>query len=131
MNIGFEAKRVFHNHSGLGNYARTLVSTLANHAPQHTYRLYNPSDGKIIFNPQKVNLIEVRPAIKHKLFSHLWRQKLVSIQAAREGVEVFHGLSQELPANLRRNGIKSVVSIHDLIFIIALDQISTSKYNKV
>ena len=35
----------------------------------------------------------------------------------RDGVDVFHGLSGELPAGLRRAGIRAVVTIHDLIFL--------------
>jgi glycosyltransferase involved in cell wall biosynthesis len=35
----------------------------------------------------------------------------------RDGVEVFHGLSGELPVGLRKAGIRSVVTIHDLIFM--------------
>jgi glycosyltransferase involved in cell wall biosynthesis len=32
-------------------------------------------------------------------------------------ITLFHGLSGELPSGLRTNGIKSIVTIHDLIFI--------------
>ena len=35
----------------------------------------------------------------------------------RDGVDVYHGLSGELPAGLRRAGIRAVVTIHDLIFL--------------
>lgn len=34
----------------------------------------------------------------------------------RNGIEIYHGLSNELPMNIKGNGIKSVVTIHDLIF---------------
>jgi glycosyltransferase involved in cell wall biosynthesis len=32
-------------------------------------------------------------------------------------IDIFHGLSNELPRNIKRRGIKSVVTIHDLIFL--------------
>jgi glycosyltransferase involved in cell wall biosynthesis len=38
-------------------------------------------------------------------------------QLKKDGVEVFHGLSHELPIGLTKAGIKSVVSMHDLIFM--------------
>jgi glycosyltransferase involved in cell wall biosynthesis len=38
-------------------------------------------------------------------------------QIQRDGVQVFHGLSGELPMGIRKRGIKTVVTIHDLIFM--------------
>ena len=40
MNFGFEAKRVFHNKTGLGNYSRDLVRVLAANFPENKYFLY-------------------------------------------------------------------------------------------
>ena len=34
MKIGFDAKRLFNNRSGLGNYSRTLVGQLVRNHPQ-------------------------------------------------------------------------------------------------
>jgi glycosyltransferase involved in cell wall biosynthesis len=34
----------------------------------------------------------------------------------RDGIDLYHGLSHELPRGLKRAGIRSVVTIHDLIF---------------
>jgi glycosyltransferase involved in cell wall biosynthesis len=34
-----------------------------------------------------------------------------------DGVQLYHGLSGELPVGIRRSGIRSVVTIHDLIFL--------------
>lgn len=44
----------------------------------------------------------------------LWRSVGVSKEVKRDGVEVFHGLSHELPYGLPK-GVKSVVTMHDLI----------------
>ena len=35
----------------------------------------------------------------------------------RDGVQLYHGLSGELPRGLKKSGIKGVVTIHDLIFL--------------
>jgi glycosyltransferase involved in cell wall biosynthesis len=35
----------------------------------------------------------------------------------KEKIQLFHGLSNELPVNLNKSGIRSVVTIHDLIFL--------------
>jgi glycosyltransferase involved in cell wall biosynthesis len=34
----------------------------------------------------------------------------------RDGIAIYHGLSQELPIGIRQSGIRSVVTIHDLIY---------------
>jgi len=35
----------------------------------------------------------------------------------KDGIELFHGLSNELPSGIHRSGIRSVITIHDLIFM--------------
>ncbi len=117
MKIGYEAKRVFHNASGLGNYARNLLRALATAYPHNQYYLYNPSKGEIPFGDKLQSVSEVLPKRNGSLYSKLWRQSLVSNDAQKNGVQVFHGLAQELPTGLKKHGIKSVLTVHDLIFM--------------
>jgi len=42
MNIGFDAKRAYHNTTGLGYYSRTLIDLLSKQYPEHFYYLFNP-----------------------------------------------------------------------------------------
>jgi hypothetical protein len=42
MRIGFDAKRAFHNATGLGNYSRALMHDLAFYYPENTYVAFNP-----------------------------------------------------------------------------------------
>jgi len=42
MKIGFDAKRAYHNFSGLGNYSRDIIKHLINQFPEHEYFLYSP-----------------------------------------------------------------------------------------
>lgn len=116
MIVGFDAKRIYHNRSGLGNYGRNLVRSLEQHAPELQMRLYNPWPGSIEF-PNSANYIEILPKTKAKWYAQLWRRRFVSKKAKADGVELFHGLSAELPQGLARHGIRSIVSIHDLIFL--------------
>ena len=47
MIIGFDAKRIVRNTTGLGSYSRTLVNDLADIVPQGTeMRLYAPDKGR-------------------------------------------------------------------------------------
>ncbi len=117
MNIGFEAKRIFHNSSGLGNYGRNLLRALAQHFPQHQYQLFNPKKGVYTFGNEWSHVSEVLPPYTNALYAQWWRQNLVSQHAKKKQVNIFHGLSAELPKGLDKAGIPSVVTIHDLIFL--------------
>ncbi len=115
MRIAYDAKRIFHNRSGLGNYGRNLIEALNEYFPRNEFLLYNPWPGKINFEQAKAQ--EIRPGIQNKLYAQLWRRSLVSKQAKRDQVDIFHGLSGELPKGLGKRGIASVLTVHDLIFI--------------
>lgn len=116
MIIGYEAKRIFHNRSGLGNYGRNLIRGLHRFYPDLELRLYNPWPGSISIETSS-KVVECLPGQSSKLYAQLWRRRFVSEQAKKEGVQIFHGLSAELPLGLRKRGIRSIVSIHDLIFL--------------
>lgn len=119
MKIGFDAKRIFHNRTGLGNYSRDLVRILESSFPQNDFFLYNPMQGKENFFvlPSK-NVKEVRPykAI-FRFFYNLWRQLFIIEDLKKDKIQIFHGLTGEIPYGLKKAGIRSVVTIHDLIFM--------------
>jgi len=116
MKIGYEAKRIYHNASGLGNFGRNLIRSLAQEAPQHHYYLYNYKPGRINFEAG-ASVQEKRPKSANGLLANIWRQRLVSGRAQKDGVEIFHGLAQELPYGLAKKKIKAIVTVHDLIFL--------------
>lgn len=118
MKIGYEAKRAFQNFTGLGNYARSLIEILAYHYPKNKYFLYAP---KAVKNSRTASLFSFSNVIIRtapvKLLKSYWRSKGVVKDLIKDKVEVYHGLSAELPSGLKSNGIKAVVTIHDLIFL--------------
>jgi glycosyltransferase involved in cell wall biosynthesis len=119
MNIGFEAKRVFHNKTGLGNYSRDLIRLLSQFYPENKYYLYNPKSAKqSLFITNDVTVFEKKPSSSfYTKFYNLWRQKGVVKDLSNDKIDIFHGLSGEIPRGLRAKKIKSVVTIHDLIFL--------------
>lgn len=119
MKIGFEAKRIFHNKTGLGNYSRDLVRILAHYFPENQYYLYNPKESnESLFEAKNDNISEKLPSKSiYKKFRNFWRQKAIVKDLVKDKVELFHGLSGELPVGLKKHNIKSVVTIHDLIFL--------------
>ena len=113
------SKRVFHNKTGLGNYSRDLVRILANFYPENQYLLYNPKKNKeVLFHNTSENVVEKLPSTPfYKKFYNLWRQKGILSDLVKDKVEIFHGLSGEIPNGLKQKNIKSIVTIHDLIFM--------------
>jgi len=115
MNIGFDAKRAFHNGTGLGHYSRTLIRSLSEYYPEHQYYLFNPNPSAD-FELKGNNLHEVLPTgFLNRSFSSAWRSSWVKKDMKRLGIDIYHGLSHEIPLGIRKTGIRSVVTIHDLI----------------
>ncbi|NND35180.1 MAG: glycosyltransferase family 4 protein [Saprospiraceae bacterium] len=112
MKIGFDAKRLFHNDTGLGVYSRLLVHGLKENHPEEEYILFAKSPARSKYYPAFKDFRIVsnsRP---------LWRTSGICRDINREHCDVFHGLSHELPVGIQRLQTKSIVTIHDVIFKI-------------
>lgn len=122
MIIGLDAKRLVRNATGLGNYSRTLVSDLAALSGEPLdLHLYAPDAGREDLRqsvPEGQRLhYAYPPGHPSAIGKALWRSRGIVRQLQADGVQLFHGLSGELPLGLRQSGIKGVVTIHDLIFL--------------
>ncbi len=133
MNIGFDAKRAYHNNTGLGYYSRTLINLLADRYPEHAWYLFNPKPSKRY--QFRGSIHEILPQGAMKMFPSVWRSSRVTADLRRLGIDLYHGLSHEIPVGIRKSGTRSVVTIHDLIHerfpeqYKAIDRrIYTSKY---
>lgn len=124
ITVGFDAKRIVRNGTGLGSYGRTLVNDLAAFS-EFDLRLYAPDRGRDNLRqqvPERQNLHYVYPLSSllsplSSLYKSYWRSRGIVSQLQTDGVQLFHGLSGELPVGIRKSGIKTVVTIHDLIFM--------------
>jgi glycosyltransferase involved in cell wall biosynthesis len=110
MKIGFDAKRAFNNKTGLGNYSRFVIESLEKYCIENQYVVYTPKQNHSLFRHPNTK------TPKHAFHSY-WRSVGIVNDLKRDAVELFHGLSNELPMGLRKASIRSVVTIHDLIFI--------------
>lgn len=117
MKIAFDAKRAYQNNTGLGHYSRTLISSLAAFYPRHHYYLCAPKLTQKFDTSAYPNVSNITPgsSIAKKLTS-AWRSKWVKKDLVKNGIEIYHGLSHEIPVGIGKTNIKSVVTIHDLIF---------------
>jgi glycosyltransferase involved in cell wall biosynthesis len=117
MNIGFDAKRVFHNATGLGNYSRDVLRILHRLRPEHAYFAYTPRPGRMPFELDG-GRFEVRGprGPLGRVLPALWRTRGIVGDLRADGIRLFHGLSNELPLGIERSGVAGVVTVHDLIF---------------
>lgn len=114
MVIAFDAKRLFTNFTGLGNYSRTLVKNLQKYYPQHEYHLFTP---KITETEETRFFLDTNKFTIHSSSEPLWRTYKMSFVINKLNPDIFHGLSHEIPLGLKNN-IKKVVTFHDLIYEI-------------
>ncbi len=115
MNIGFDAKRAYHNGTGLGHYSRSLLESLSLYHPEHQYYLFNPKPSNI-FEVKGPHIHQVLPqGFLNKTFSSVWRSSWVKKDLQHLKIGIYHGLSHEVPLGIQQTGVKSVVTIHDLI----------------
>ena len=115
LKIGFDAKRYFLNKTGLGNYARTLINGLSEHT-QLSLHLYSPQIDESIDVPSGVSIHQPN-RIFSKLFKKHWRNQGIVSDLEKDGIAIYHGLSNEIPIGIEKTSIKSIVTIHDLIFL--------------
>ncbi len=118
ISIGFDAKRAFFNYSGLGNYSRTLLFALSEEYSDNSYYLFTPTTKNrvIVDNEKQFNIVEPKRAV-NRMFPQIWRFKYMNRDIRQQNLQIFHGLSQELPIGIEKTGVRSVVTVHDLIFL--------------
>lgn len=121
MKIGFDGKRATHNFRGLGNYSRGIIEGLYTFAPENELFLYTPP-----FNdPRAINWTNHHPKLKIKTPRNLiskkipsfWRSFLLEREIKRDEIDLYHGLSHEIPRVSSKRKYKVAVTIHDLIYL--------------
>lgn len=118
MRIGFEAKRIFHNNTGLGNYGRDIVRILTEQKTTEHFYLFNTKKSKFEkeVHLQKATIIYPKGWF-WRTFPSLWRLMGQWKQAESLQLDCYHGLSGEIPLQFKKNRIPKIVTIHDLIFL--------------
>ena len=117
MRIGFDAKRAFNNYSGLGNYSRYIISNICRFYPEDECFLYTPliADAELFNEPE--GCIIGHPNGMWRRAGSFWRSFRLTHRLNMDAIELYHGLSNELPYGIHKSKIRSVITIHDLIFM--------------
>ena len=122
MTIGYDAKSIVGDVAGIGNYARTLVNDIEKVVkPTTMLYLYAPDRGnsalrRQITENQHMQYIYLK-GYNGAIARCMWHMKGIVKDLVRDGVNIYHGLSGELPMGIKEAGIKTVVTIHDLVFM--------------
>lgn len=121
VKIGFDAKRFFKNFTGLGNYSRFVIRALSEHAPENNYILFTTKlkthpELSAILSYENIKIVTPPAAYRFLGATSIWRTWGISKSTHAKDLNVYHGLSQELPVNLPAT-VKKFVTVHDLIFI--------------
>jgi glycosyltransferase involved in cell wall biosynthesis len=115
LKIGFDAKRLFNNATGLGGYSRSIVKGMMERFPDNEYSLFTPGLKNTVetsfFHGERFTV--VTPS---GIPGALWRTFRLKSAIEKRGLDLYHGLSNELPAGMGESQVCGVVTIHDLIF---------------
>lgn len=118
--VGMDGKRAVENSTGLGNYSRYAVNILSLAYPSTTFALYAPRDLdnerlRPLLTRENVLLSTPALMLNNGIGRALWRSVDMPVTLRNDGVDVYHGLSNELPLTIK--GVcPTVVTIHDVIW---------------
>ena len=121
LRVGFDAVRALRNSTGLGNYARRLLAGVLGPGCSIEGHLYTPTAPR----PEFAGLTQDLGATLHRAGGiweargtrSIWRTWRLGRRALADGIELYHGLSHEIPRDLPGTGIPAVVSFLDLLWL--------------
>lgn len=106
--------------TGLGNYSRLVIESIGREYPHDRLTIFAPRHRD---NPRMKGIMSLRnvkvryPEKGEAPFgSAVWRTLGITKLLTRQNIEIFHGLSNELPLNIRKARIPTVLTMHDVIY---------------
>lgn len=118
INLAHDAKRAFHNHRGLGNYSRDVIRIIDRYLPDYNQTLLNPKlNGSIDFNAASNCTVVSPKGWFYNTLPALWRSYGCVKELEKHNIQIFHGLAQELPIGIEKTNIRTILTVHDAIFL--------------
>lgn len=114
MKIGINARFLVHPFTGIGQYTRSLVKTMATVAPDNEYLLFTPEVSEIDLpeNCKQIRVVEKEIRSVGMRKAH-WEHVLLPNEMERFEVDIAHFL---YPSNPRRKlSMPTIVTVHDVI----------------
>ena len=109
MHIAFDAKRLFNNHTGLGNYSRTLVSNFKENYHEEKVTLFATETANSRYYSEFKSYEIVQPGLTPKA---LWRSYSISKDINELRPDIYHGLSNEIPFSAKPGKTSSACRRH-------------------
>lgn len=122
ITIGFDARQAVRDDAEFGAYSRLVLEALALAAPRYTYlRSYVTSrphhEGyEAIERLHNVETMEPDGAL-WRILTLPWRLWHISKDLHNGSVELYHGLTEQIPLGLARHKIRSVVTVHNMAYL--------------
>lgn len=120
MKIGFDATTAFldSHHSA---YSKSVIHLLSQSSPENFYVLYTSTLSKdpslqALLSPNRVEVRTPSFMVSKMGMGNIWRSTILGNTALADGIEILHGLHNELPYIINKK-LKTVVTIHHLNFI--------------
>lgn len=117
LTIAYDAKRAFLNYRGLGNYCRNLFMQMARYYGENSYCLCTPKDKGLYPRLLQPPFERILPVALWKMAPSIWRRYGIPYALKDKYIDIYHGLSQELPEGIEKVGCKTIVTMHDAIFL--------------
>ena len=117
ISIAYDAKRAFLNYRGLGNYSRNLLAQLSHFYSHNRYILCTPKDEHRYPWLSEAPFETIMPHGWWSLAPAVWRRYGIASALRDKQIDIYHGLSQELPKGIEQLGCKTIVTMHDAIFM--------------
>ncbi|MBK7810912.1 MAG: glycosyltransferase family 4 protein [Saprospiraceae bacterium] len=112
LEIYLDGKRFFYNHTGLGNYSRWLVQSYHQEFPEDQLVLLKPGKKKSEYSLWLENT-DIK-TLSYPSMAGLARS-LVSAEWIPDKT-IYHGLSAEIPLNIKQKSRNALITVHDVIF---------------
>ena len=130
LRIGFDAKRLLNNFTGFGNYSRTLIADLVTHHPEHDYFLFTPDITDTVETQRLFESPSIKVVSPPRYRQFFWRSFGMRIDLNRYPINLFHGLTHEIPKAVTSLKIPKIVTICDVVYKHFPHSYPASKRNK-
>lgn len=116
--IGIDARTMFRQRVGIGQYTYNLVKHLARSLDDTTFHLYTDTGTRETIDASNIEIIKLGFDLKgfkrlRKIYSPLWMNMTLPRYLHRQ-TDIFHSPNFILPSAI---SCKCVVTVHDLIFL--------------